>query len=113
MVGAQVRKAKSLWPIEDSLDELAALAEAAGAEVVGRMSQMLQKYSSLYVGKGKLDDLRLEVGENRADTVIFDDELKPAQQLRLEEALKVKVIDRSTLILDVFARRARTAEGKL
>ena len=113
MVGAQVRRAKSLWPIEDSLDELAALAEAAGAEVVGRMSQMLQKYSSLYVGKGKLDDLRLEIGESRADTVVFDDELKPAQQLRLEEALKVKVIDRSTLILDVFARRARTAEGKL
>ena len=113
MVGVQVRKAKSLWPIEDSLDELTALAEAAGAEVVGRMSQMLQKYSSLYVGKGKLDDLRLEIGESRADTVVFDDELKPAQQLRLEEALKVKVIDRSTLILDVFARRARTAAGKL
>jgi len=108
-----VRREKSLWPVEDSLDELAALAEACGAEVVGRLSQTLNKYSPTYIGKGKVDDLRDELREQRADTVIFDDELKPSQQLRLEDDLKVKVIDRSTLILDVFARRARTAEGKL
>ena len=113
VVSAQVRREKSLWPVEDSLDELAALAEACGAEVVGRMSQTLNKYSPTYIGKGKIDDLRDEIYETSADTVIFDDELKPSQQLRLEDDLKVKVIDRSTLILDVFARRARTAEGKL
>jgi GTP-binding protein HflX len=113
VVSAQVRREKSLWPVEDSLDELAALAEACGAEVVGRMSQTLNKYSPTYIGKGKIDDLRDEIRETRADTVIFDDELKPSQQLRLEDDLKIKVIDRSTLILDVFARRARTAEGKL
>ena len=99
--------------MEDSLDELAALAEACGAEVVGRMSQTLNKFSPTYIGKGKIEDLRNQILETRADTVIFDDELKPSQQLRLEDDLKVKVIDRSTLILDVFARRARTAEGKL
>ena len=77
------------------------------------MSQTLNKYSPTYIGKGKIDDLRDEIYETSADTVIFDDELKPSQQLRLEDDLKVKVIDRSTLILDVFARRARTAEGKL
>ncbi len=113
MVSAQVRREKSLWPVEDSLDELAALAEACGAEVVGRMSQTLNKYSPTYIGKGKIEDLRDEIHDTRADTVVFDDELKPSQQLRLEDDLKVKVIDRSTLILDVFARRARTAEGKL
>ena len=113
VVSAQVRKGKSIWPVEESLDELAALSEACGAEVVGRMSQMLQKYSPTYIGKGKIDELREAVREERADTVIFDDELKPSQQLRLEDLLMVKVIDRSTLILDVFARRARTAEGKL
>ena len=113
MVSAQVRREKSRWPVEDSLDELAALAEACGAEVVGRMSQTLNKFSPTYIGKGKIEDLRNQILETRADTVIFDDELKPSQQLRLEDDLKVKVIDRSTLILDVFARRARTAEGKL
>jgi len=113
VVSAQVRREKSLWPVEDSLDELAALAEACGAEVVGRMSQTLNKFSPTYIGKGKIEDLRNQILETRADTVIFDDELKPSQQLRLEDDLKVKVIDRSTLILDVFARRARTAEGKL
>jgi GTPase len=113
VVSAQVRREKSLWPVEDSLDELAALAEACGAEVVGRMSQTLNKYSPTYIGKGKIEDLRDEIHDTRADTVVFDDELKPSQQLRLEDDLKVKVIDRSTLILDVFARRARTAEGKL
>ncbi|MCX8250850.1 MAG: GTPase HflX [Dehalococcoidia bacterium] len=113
VVSAQVRRQKSVWPVEDSLDELASLAEACGAEVVGRMSQMLNKYSPTYIGKGKIDDLRVAIQEEGADTVIFDDELKPSQQLRLEDDLKVKVIDRSTLILDVFARRARSSEGKL
>ena len=112
-MSAQVRREKTLWPVEDSLDELAALAEACGAEVVGRMSQMLNKYSPLYIGKGKIDDVLDVIQAEDADTVVFDDELKPSQQLRLEDLLKVKVIDRSTLILDVFARRARSAEGKL
>ncbi len=80
---------------------------------MGRMSQMLNKYSPTYIGKGKVDDVLDVIHAEGADTVIFDDELKPSQQLRLEDLLKVKVIDRSTLILDLFARRARTSEGKL
>ncbi|MFW6195050.1 MAG: GTPase HflX [Chloroflexota bacterium] len=113
VVGAHVRAAEQPWPLEDSLDELAALASASGAVVVDRVAQELPKRSQTYVGKGKLDELKTLIAEKSIDTVIFDDELEPAQQRRLEDVLGVKVIDRSSLILDVFAQRARTAEGKL
>ncbi|MEE8362447.1 MAG: GTPase HflX [Dehalococcoidia bacterium] len=113
VVGAEVRGRKGAWRLADSLDELAALAEAADAVVVGRVMQTLQRPARTYVGAGKLDELRRLIDVDEIDTVIFDDELAPAQQRRLEDTLKVKVIDRSGLILDVFARRARTAEGKL
>jgi GTP-binding protein HflX len=99
--------------VEDSLDELAHLASAAGAIVVDRVSQLLQKPSRTYVGTGKLEELRDTARDDRVDVVIFDDELQPSQQRALEDALGVKVIDRSGLILDVFAARARTREGKL
>jgi len=99
---------------EDSLDELAQLAGAVGARVVGKMVQSLPAPSkSHYVGRGKLSQLQSLREETDYNLVLFDDELTPLQQRNLEEALDVKVIDRPALILDVFARRARTREGQL
>jgi len=99
---------------EASIEELAQLARAAGAEVVGTIIQRLRTPSkSHYLGKGKLEEL-LELREKTAyDVAIFDDELTPLQQHNLEEFLKVKIIDRVALILDIFAKRARTREGQL
>ena len=99
---------------EDSLDELAQLAGTVGAQVVGKAIQTLPVPSkSYYVGKGKLAELQSLRETVGYDLVLFDDELTPLQQRNLEEALEVKVIDRPALILDVFARRARTREGQL
>lgn len=99
--------------LEDSLHELAQLAGTAGARIVGTVSQRLEHRTPAYVGKGKLGELRSLVPARSADVVILDDELSPAQQRNLEEALGVKVIDRTALILDIFAKRARTREGRL
>jgi GTPase len=104
----------STWAAEDSLEELARLAESVDVEVVGSVVQKLRHpLNSTYVGKGKLEeikDLREKLGY---DVVMVDDELAPAQQRNLERALDVKIIDRTALILDVFARRAQTHEGRL
>ena len=97
----------------DTLAELEHLARTAGAQVVGKISQRSNRLTSTYMGKGKLQELQERVAEDQAEVVIFDDELSPAQQRNLEEALEIKVIDRTALILDVFARHARTYEGKL
>ena len=95
-----------------SLDELALLADTAGAVVVGRTLQRLANPNpATYIGKGKLDEIKSREGEY--DIVIFDDELQPSQQRNLENALGVKVLDRTALILDIFAMRARTREGRL
>ena len=102
------------WSVEDSIEELAQLAGTAGAEVVGRLKQQLPKPSKThYLGKGKLDELLALKSSTNYNVAIFDDELSPIQQRNLEEALKVKIIDRAALILDIFARRARTHEGQL
>ena len=99
---------------EDSLEELAQLAGTAGARVVGKLTQSLPVPSkSYYVGKGKLTELQSLKETAGYDVVVFDDELSPLQQRNLEESLGVKIIDRAALILDVFARRARTREGQL
>jgi GTP-binding protein HflX len=96
------------------MDELALLSGTAGANVVGRTTQKLPVPSKThYVGKGKLEELIAQKDKVDYDVVIFDDELTPLQQRNLEEALKVKVIDRVALILDIFAWRARTREGQL
>jgi len=100
--------------VEDSIDELAQLAAAAGASVVGKLIQRLPVPSKAhYLGKGKLAELLCLRDSVNYDVVIFDAELSPLQQRNLEEILKVKVIDRAALILDIFARRARTREGQL
>ena len=99
---------------EASQSELAQLVKSAGAEIVGKMIQRLDMPTkALYLGKGKLDEIIALKSELQFDTVVFDDELSPVQQRNLEEALQVKVIDRVALILDIFAKRARTREGKL
>ncbi len=96
------------------MDELALLSGTAGASVVGRTIQKLPVPSKThYVGKGKLEELIAQKDQVDYDVVIFDDELTPRQQRNLEEALKVKVIDRVALILDIFAWRAHTREGQL
>ncbi len=103
------------WRADASLDELGLLAETAGAEVVGRTLQRLEAPNpATYVGKGKLDELKsLRDNGGGYDIAIFDEELSPSQQQHLEDALKVKVLDRTALILDIFAMRAHTREGRL
>lgn len=102
------------WSAEDSLEELAQLAGTAGADVVGNLIQRLPTPSKThYLGRGKLDELFSLKNSTNYDVVIFDDELSPLQQRSLEDFLQVKIIDRVALILDIFARRAQTREGKL
>jgi GTP-binding protein HflX len=99
---------------EHSLDELAGLTEAAGATVVVRLVQDRPRPDpATFLGKGKVAALAEACADANADVVIFDNELSPAQLRNLEEALDRKVVDRTQLILDIFARRARTREGKL
>ena len=99
---------------ERSLEELAGLAEAAGAQVVLRMLQERPKPDpSTFLGAGKIETLAASAAETGADVVIFDDELSPGQLRHIEEIVGRKVIDRTQLILDIFARRAKTREGKL
>ncbi|HVR88577.1 MAG TPA: GTPase HflX [Candidatus Limnocylindria bacterium] len=99
---------------EDSLDELGTLVVAAGASVVGRTSQHRRAADpSTWVGKGKAEELALERTRSGADLVVCDDELSPKQQKNLEKLLDARVIDRSAVILDIFARHARSREGQL
>jgi GTP-binding protein HflX len=100
--------------VEDSLDELVQLADTAGAKVVGKIVQRLPRASKThYLGRGKIEELISLKDSAKYSVVIFDDELSPLQQRNLEDTLQVKVIDRVALILDIFARRARTREGQL
>lgn len=102
------------WSAEDSLAELANLAATAGADVVGAEWQNRRHVDpNWYVGKGKADELAAAQRETGFDLLVADDELSPAQQRALEELLKVKVIDRSRLILDIFALHAQTHDGRL
>ena len=102
------------WTAEDSLVELANLATTAGAEVVGAEWQNRRHIDpNWYVGKGKAEDLVSAKNETHFDLLVTDDELSPSQQKSLESLLNVKVIDRSRLILDIFAMHARTHEGRL
>ncbi|MFC2019138.1 GTPase HflX [Chloroflexota bacterium] len=102
------------WSAEASMAELAQLVSTAGATVVGQLTQQLRVPSrTQYVGKGKLEEILGLKGTTHYNVVIFDDELSPMQQRNIESVLKVKVIDRVALILDIFARHARTSEGQL
>ena len=97
-----------------SIEELARLADTAGLQVLGRSLQMRRKIDSkLVVGKGKLQDILIEAMQKDADALLFDQELTPSQLRNIATATNIKVIDRSQLILDIFAKRAKTREGKL
>lgn len=102
------------WSTQDSLEELALLARTAGVDVVGSIIQNLPRPShKYYIGEGKIQHLSSLKSMTPYDVVIFDTELSPMQQKNLSESLEVKIIDRTTLILDIFAKRARTKEGQL
>ena len=102
------------WQVEASLDELAGLAVAAGAEVVERVVQERPSATpALYFGRGKVEEIGEIARRHRANLVICDDPLSPIQERNISQALGLKVIDRTALILDIFAQRARTSEGKL
>ncbi len=112
MVGVEMHE--DVWALQDSLDELHQLASTAGVEVVGQVTQRLSAPSpATLVGKGKVEEIRSAAHDSRADVILFDNELSPRQLRNLEEALNVKILDRTALILDIFARHAHTHEGRL
>ncbi|MCK4259535.1 MAG: GTPase HflX [Halanaerobiales bacterium] len=116
LVGLDIPKnrKKDQYSIEESLEELEQLTQTAGAEVVNRITQSRDTaHSAYYIGPGKTMELKYQAYLERIDLIIFDDELTPAQQRNLEEMILIKVVDRSRLILDIFAQHARTREGKL
>jgi GTPase len=105
---------RALIPVRDSLLELQRLAATAGIAVVGELVQPLRRaHPATFIGSGKVEEAKALVEQTSADVVIFDDPLSPAQQRNLEKALGCKVVDRSALILDIFAQRARSIEGKM
>ena len=117
LVGVRTPETRIISGISEadiSMEELDELAGTAGAEVVAKVIQSREGRDSAYlVGKGKISEIRLLVQAEGADLVIFDEELSPSQQRNIEEMLGVKVIDRTGLILDIFAQRARSREGKI
>ena len=113
MVGVQL-KADNAWCVEESMDELSELVTTAGAIVVGRGSQRLDKFNAAtFIGPGKAKEFSVECKESNVDTVVFDEELNPAQGRNLEKIFECKILDRTALILDIFSQRAQTREGKL
>ena len=113
LVGMEL-KGRTALDVDDSLQELAQLATTAGGEVVGQGIQKLESpTAATYIGTGKAAEFALECKQLNADTVIFDDELSPAQSRNLEKVFECKILSRTALILDIFAQRARTREGKM
>ncbi len=113
LVGVEL-KSQPTWQLQDSMEELAQLSTTAGAEVIGQGSQKLDSpHAGTFIGRGKAGEFGALCKEQDIDTIIFDDELSPAQSRNLEKICECKVLDRTQLILDIFAQRARTREGKL
>lgn len=101
------------WEVGDALDELEQLADTAGAFVTDRVTQSLDRVNAAtYLGKGKVNELKRLVAERESDLIIFDDDLSPVQMRNLERSIGCKLVDRSGLILDIFATRAKTAVAK-
>ena len=114
LIGSQLKKSNSFWNIEESINELSELAKSAQGVVVGHAIQYLEKQSQTYLGIGKLNELKNNPTFKSAKTIICDDELTPTQQRNIENILKdKKIIDRTSLILDIFAQNAKTKEGRL
>lgn len=113
LIGVELKSADTS-SLRESLDELAELATSAGGEVIGEGTQKLETpNAATYIGKGKAGEFAKFCAEHNVDTVIFDDELSPAQTRNLEKIFEIKILDRTALILDIFSQRARTREGKL
>ncbi len=114
LVGVDIKGEETDWPLENSMEELAELARTAGLEVVGRVTQSLESvHPATYIGLGKVEQIQEIIATQDIDVVVFDVDLSPTQQRNLEEALNVRIIDRTALILDIFAKHARTREGAL
>ncbi len=114
LVGVAIAEGQEAVPTEDSLEELARLAETAGADVAGQLTQSRGRPDpATAIGSGKVAELLRLCEERDADLAIFDLDLTPAQQRNLERELGLKVLDRTALVLDIFARRAQTREGRL
>ncbi|HMZ69153.1 MAG TPA: GTPase HflX, partial [Chitinophagales bacterium] len=110
---ALIREGQTTQQVTEYLDELAFLAETAGAITINRFTQKLQHPDVRYfVGSGKLEEIRQYNEIAEISTVIIDDEISPAQQRNLEAELKCKILDRTSLILDIFAQRAKTAQAR-
>jgi GTP-binding protein HflX len=113
LVGVLLRGEEE-WKVKDTMDELAQLAESAGAKIAGRFICRQQKIKAgHYIGTGKADEISDWIKENRVTMVVFDDDLTPAQGRNLQQVFEVRVLDRTQLILDIFAQRAQTKEGCL
>jgi GTPase len=113
LVGLEL-KSRDSWEFRESLEELGDLTAAAGGEVVGNGIQRLERpVAGTFIGPGKAGEFAQLCRKQDVDTVIFDDDLSPAQSRNLEVVFNCKILDRTSLILDIFARRARTREGKL
>ncbi len=114
IVGVEISSERDAWSVEASLDELAQLAATAGVRVVGRLAQRLRAPNpSTLIGSGKVEEVKAAAEDLSAEVIIFDRELSPRQQRNLERVFDMKVLDRTALILDVFAGHARTREGML
>ena len=113
IVGVQL-KGQDAWCIDESLDELEELVGTAGGKVAGRGTQRLDRVNAAtFIGSGKAREFAEQCKEAEVDTVVFDEELSPAQGRNLEKIFECKILDRTALILDIFSQRARTREGKL
>jgi GTP-binding protein HflX len=113
LVGVELKNRTS-WELQDSMAELSELAATAGGEVVGQGVQKLQApVAGTFIGSGKARDFSEQCRKSDVDTIIFDDELSAAQTRNLEKVFECKILDRTALILDIFAQRAHTKEGKL
>lgn len=114
LAGVDYNASAGGWSIEDSLMELKGLAETAGAQVAGKVIQRKAKPdNAFFLGRGKVDEIGMLAQNVEADLLIVDDEISPSQQRNLEMSTGLRVVDRTALILDIFAQRARSAAGKL
>ncbi len=113
LIGVEL-KSRTAAAVRESLDELQELAETAGTQIVGEgIQKMAVPVAATYIGPGKAQEFAGSCKENGVDTIIFDDELSPAQTRNLEKIFGCKIMDRTALILEIFGQRARTREGKL
>src|SRR6186713_2201533 len=116
LVGVELFKERNFLTLEDSLTELALLSDTSGLDVVGELTQKLDRpHVKTYIGPGKVEELKMLVEETITQVIIFDDELSPRHQRELQEIMgkNVRVVDRTALILDIFAQHAHTSEGML